>query len=83
VRNWKPRDYPIAAMFVALGLALSRVLPDWLWSGIGAVGFVGSLWWSARQNRKRERQERQVPPEREARKAAEPELNRRHAGGAV
>jgi hypothetical protein len=63
MNSWKPRDFVVAALFAAMGLVFSRGLPDELWKGIGAAAFVGSLWWSARQNRKRERQERQVPPE--------------------
>jgi bacteriorhodopsin len=63
VRNWKPRDYAIAAMFAALGFFLSRVLPDWLWGGIAVAAFVASLWWSARQNRRRDQQGRDLPPE--------------------
>jgi hypothetical protein len=60
--TWKPRDFMVAVLFVALGFALSSVLPDELWKGIGATGFIASLWWSARQNRRRE-QSRAVPPE--------------------
>ena len=72
MRNWKPRDYAIATMFAVLGLALSRVLPDWLWGGIAVVGFVASLWWSARQNRQREQQGRELPPDWAAGKPPSP-----------
>ena len=41
----------MAAVFVVVGFALSRVLPDWLWGGIAVVGFVASLWLSSRRNR--------------------------------
>jgi hypothetical protein len=44
----------MAAVFIVLGLALSRVLPDWLWGGVALAGFVGSLWLSARRNRQRQ-----------------------------
>lgn len=63
MRNWKPRDFLVAALFACLGFALSRVLPDELWKGIGAAAFVGSLWWSARQNRQREQRARELPPD--------------------
>lgn len=63
MRHWKPRDYALAALFAVLGIALSRVLPGWLWGGIAVVGFAASLWWSARQNRQREERPRQVPPD--------------------
>jgi hypothetical protein len=58
MRSWKSRDYVVAAAFVVLGFALSRVLPEWLWGGIAVAGFIGSLWLSARQNRRRQH----VPP---------------------
>ncbi len=49
--SWKSRDFGVAAVFIVLGFALSRVLPDWLWGGIAVTGFVASLWLSARRNR--------------------------------
>ena len=58
MRQWKPRDYAVAPLFIGLGLALSRVLPDWLWGGVAVAGFAGSLWLSAGQNRRR----REIPP---------------------
>ena len=50
--TWRPRDFVVAAFFILLGFALSRVLPAWLWASLGLVGFGASLWWSARQNRR-------------------------------
>lgn len=58
--TWKPRDFVVAGIFVVLGFALSSVLPDEIWKGIGAAGFIASLWWSARQHRREKG--RDVPP---------------------
>jgi len=62
VSSWKPRDFGLAAVFIVLGFALSRVLPDWLWGGVAVVGFVGSLWLSARRNRQRQPASRDWTP---------------------
>lgn len=43
----------MAAVFILIGFALSRVLPDWLWGGVAVAGFIASLWLSARRNRER------------------------------
>ena len=59
MRQWKPRDYAVAAAFIVLGFALSHFLPGWLWGGIAVAGFVVSLWLSGRQNRHRQ----EVPPD--------------------
>jgi len=62
VSSWKPRDFGLAAVFIVLGFALSRVLPDWLWGGVALAGFVGSLWLSARRNRQRQPASRDWTP---------------------
>jgi hypothetical protein len=62
VSSWKPRDFAIAAVFIVLGFALSRVLPDWLWGGVALAGFVGSLWLSSRRNRRRQPASREWTP---------------------
>lgn len=72
MRNWKPRDYALAALLAAIGSAIAWVLPGWLWGGIAVVGFGASLWWSARQNRQREQQARELPPDWEPGKPPSP-----------
>lgn len=60
MKTWTPKDWAVATGFIALGFVLSRILPTELWLAIGTGGFVASLWWSARQNRRRIRP---MPPE--------------------
>ena len=60
--SWRARDFGMAAVFIVIGFALSRFLPDWLWGGIAVAGFVASLWLSARRTRQRQQVSRDWTP---------------------
>ena len=50
--TWQPRDSAVAAAFIVAGFIFSALLPSWLWSVAGVVGFGAYLAWAARRNRR-------------------------------
>ena len=43
-REWTPKDWAVAVVVVALGFALSAVVPGWLWAFLVVVAYI---WWFA------------------------------------
>lgn len=56
LREWKPRDWAVAAVLVALGFLLEAVLPSRVWGLLGVAAFVSYFFLVSSRRRRVERQ---------------------------
>lgn len=54
-REWKPVDWAVAALLVALGFALESVLPSRVWGLLGVAAFVSYFFLVSSRRRRAEK----------------------------